>query len=109
MATLRFKAKDGHLVRVPGSPGSGIPQYVGKTWDHENKTHVDSDKPFECDADSRVGQALVSQVVRWDSLIPDDDDTAARCGKLKEEPAASPTPTPGPTNSNSDAPKGGKK
>lgn len=82
MATLRFKAKDGHLVRVPGSSTSGFPRYVGKKFNPETKELTDSEKPFECDSGSPEGQRLISEVVRFDSLECADDATKAICGKL---------------------------
>lgn len=80
MATLRFKAKAGHLVRVPGSSNQGYPRYVGKKFNPETKE--ETDVAFECDSNSAVGQRLISEVIRFDSLECADDETKAICGKL---------------------------
>lgn len=85
MATLRFKMRPGHDVRVPGSPAEGIPQLVGQTFDLETKKHVPSEQPFECEEGTMVAARLKKLVLRDDALICADEDTAHACGVLSED------------------------
>ena len=87
MAKLRFKAKEGHLVRVPGSSAVGFPRYVGIKINPETKEKTEC--VFECDSNSSIGQSLVAQVMRDDNLVCVDEETAALCGK--QAPVTQPT------------------
>lgn len=79
MTTLRFKAREGHLVPVPGTEGVGVPRYVGKKYDYDKREYVDA--PFECDADSPVAARLMRELQRHDSLTVETVQQPAKAKK----------------------------
>jgi hypothetical protein len=79
MTTLRFKARDGHLVPVPGSGTPGqMPRYVGLQYDHDAGEY----KPaiYQCEANSPEGFRLMKLIMRDKSIEAADAETAAACG-----------------------------
>lgn len=86
MTTLRFKARGGHRVPVPGTgiPGQ-FPRYVGLEYDHDKGDYVA--KPFECDADSQAGMRLAKLATRDGSIEPADAATARACGIAFSQPS----------------------
>lgn len=87
MALLKFRAKHGHTVLIPGAqiPGQR-PVAVGQECDDLGNLKL-STKHFECDEFSVVGMRLKKLAARDGSLDAVDEYTARACGLPVPEPA----------------------
>jgi hypothetical protein len=80
MAKLRFWAKPGHTIPVPGAQMPGMhPVFVGQMR-NELGEYVPADKPYECDERSPEAMRLLKLMNRESPLSPADAFTAQACG-----------------------------
>ena len=80
MAKLRFWAKPGHTVPMPGAQIPGLhPVFIGQMR-NEAGEYVPAEKPYECEENSPEAMRMLKIMAREAPLVPADEHTAQVCG-----------------------------
>lgn len=82
MATLRFRAREDHLVREPNSwhVAGAKACYIGRKWDQKLHGFPAVDDHHTVESETSDGQRLMLLCSRDGCLWPADRETAAACG-----------------------------